>query len=157
LKYFVVGVNEYYTSKKCPVCEDFVGHVDDIRRFYCQNCEAYMHRDIMAGPNMCNAIKGHLLHQKRPRYLQPVDNEGNYPWEEEEEVNSESVVAEPSPKMTMEDEKSKCESVVTEPGPEVSMEEREEESTVYRLSVKRTASNEDQDEGSSEKAQKRAT
>ncbi|KAI8362192.1 hypothetical protein B0O80DRAFT_493206 [Mortierella sp. GBAus27b] len=31
LNYIVVGVNEYYTSKKCPVCEEFVGQVK-IRR-----------------------------------------------------------------------------------------------------------------------------
>ncbi|KAI8601276.1 hypothetical protein EDD21DRAFT_404594, partial [Dissophora ornata] len=39
-----------------------------------------MHRDIMAGHNMCNAIRGHLLNQQRPLYLQPKDIDGTYPW-----------------------------------------------------------------------------
>jgi hypothetical protein len=39
-----------------------------------------MHRDIMAGHNICNAIRGHLLEQQRPLYLQPQDNDGHYPW-----------------------------------------------------------------------------
>ena len=37
----------------------------------------------MAGHNICNVIRGHLLKQERPRYLQPKDIDGNYPWEEE--------------------------------------------------------------------------
>ncbi|KAI8596280.1 hypothetical protein EDD21DRAFT_408500, partial [Dissophora ornata] len=45
----------------------------DIRRLYCSNCKTYMHRDIMAGHNICNAIPGHLLNQQRPLYLQPKD------------------------------------------------------------------------------------
>lgn len=77
----MVGVNEYYTSKKCPVCQDFVGQVE-IRRLYCSKCKAYMHRDIMAGHNMCNVIRGHLRSQVRPLYLQPVDKDGKYPWME---------------------------------------------------------------------------
>jgi hypothetical protein len=81
LGYIVVGVNEYYTSKKCPVCEDFVGQVD-LRRLYCPKCKVFMHRDVMAGHNMCNIIQGHLLNQKRPHYLQPRDSNGKYPWED---------------------------------------------------------------------------
>ena len=77
----MVGVNEFYTSKKCPVCEEFVGQVD-MRRFYCSKCKAYMHRDVMAGHNMANVVRGHLLAQQRPCYLQPRDVDGNYPWEE---------------------------------------------------------------------------
>ena len=34
----------------------------------------------MAAHNMVIAIQGHLLHQKRPLYLQPVDEQGRYPW-----------------------------------------------------------------------------
>lgn len=79
LGYIVVGVNEYYTSKKCPVCTEFVGQVD-IRRLYCTKCQKYMHRDIMAGHNIANAVQGHLLEQQRPLYLQPVDSDGKYPW-----------------------------------------------------------------------------
>ena len=39
-----------------------------------------MHRDIMAGHNICNAIQGDLLEQQRPLCLQPKDSDGNYPW-----------------------------------------------------------------------------
>ncbi|KAG0367047.1 hypothetical protein BGZ54_004500 [Gamsiella multidivaricata] len=84
LGYIVVGVNEYYTSKKCPTCEQFVGEAE-IRRLYCKTCKTfktYMHRDVMSGHNICNVIRGYLLHQRRPAYLQPVDDSGNYPWEQ---------------------------------------------------------------------------
>ncbi|KAG9322616.1 hypothetical protein KVV02_002319 [Mortierella alpina] len=79
LGYIVVGVNEYYTSKKCPKCEEFVGQVE-IRRLFCSKCKSFMHRDIMAGHNICNAIRGHLREQQRPEYLQPVDKDGRLPW-----------------------------------------------------------------------------
>ncbi|KAG0058547.1 hypothetical protein BGZ92_007139, partial [Podila epicladia] len=95
LGYIVVGVNEYYTSKRCPDCHEFVGQVD-IRQLYCPTptCGAKIHRDVMAGHNMCNAIQGHLLHQQRPHYLQPYDKDGNYIWEMEETCSSiESMVA----------------------------------------------------------------
>jgi len=32
-----------------------------------------MHRDVMAGHNICNAVQGHLLKQQRPFHLQPMD------------------------------------------------------------------------------------
>ncbi|KAF9918726.1 hypothetical protein FBU30_011289 [Linnemannia zychae] len=35
----------------------------------------------MAGHNICNVVRSHLLKQERPRYLQPKDIDGNYPWE----------------------------------------------------------------------------
>ncbi|KAF9360179.1 hypothetical protein BGX26_010318 [Mortierella sp. AD094] len=86
LGYLVVGVNEYYTSQKCPTCEHFVARVgDDIRCYYCPNCKKYMHRDVMAGNNICNVILGHLEKQQRPKYLQPVDKYNNYPWMEPNE------------------------------------------------------------------------
>lgn len=37
---------------------------------------------------MCNIIQGHLLHQKRPHYLQPYDKNGNYIWEIEDNTHS---------------------------------------------------------------------
>ena len=85
----MVGVNEYYTSKKCPVCQDFVAQVE-IRRLYCPKCKSYMHRDIMAGHNICNAVRGHLLEQTRPLYLQPIDQDGKYPWMESTSSSSSS-------------------------------------------------------------------
>ncbi|GJJ67737.1 hypothetical protein EMPS_00083 [Entomortierella parvispora] len=81
LGYVVVGVNEFYTSKKCPGCEGFVGQVD-LRRLYCPKCKVYMHRDVMAGHNMANIVRSHLVSQQRPKYLQPVDVNGEYPWED---------------------------------------------------------------------------
>ena len=77
----MVGVNEFYTSKKCPTCEEFIGQVD-MRRFYCFSCKTYMHRDVMTGHNMVNIVRSHLLTQQRSRYLQPRDIDGNYPWKE---------------------------------------------------------------------------
>ncbi|KAF9898493.1 hypothetical protein BX616_003956 [Lobosporangium transversale] len=64
--YIVVGVNEYshYLSKKR---EKFVGQVE-IRRLYCSNCKAFMHRD-----NIYNVARDYLTHQGRSQYLQPVD------------------------------------------------------------------------------------
>ncbi|CAO3573943.1 unnamed protein product [Mortierella alpina] len=79
LGYIVVGVNEYYSSKKCPCCEQFVGEVE-YRRLYCNHCRAYFHRDVMAAENMCNVIRSYLLHQRRPLYLQPTDNKGRFLW-----------------------------------------------------------------------------
>ncbi|KAG0250483.1 hypothetical protein BG011_008318 [Mortierella polycephala] len=81
LGYIVVGVNEYYTSKKCPTCRQFVVQVE-IRKLYCKTCKTYMHRDVMAGHNICNIVRGYLMHQRRPLYLQPVDAMGNYIWEQ---------------------------------------------------------------------------
>ncbi|KAF9571209.1 hypothetical protein EC968_000857 [Mortierella alpina] len=75
----VVGVNEYYTSKMCPKCKEFVGQVD-IRRLYCSRCKIFMHRDTMAGHNVCSVIRGHMWQQQRPEYLQPVDKDGRLPW-----------------------------------------------------------------------------
>jgi hypothetical protein len=34
----------------------------------------------MASENMNNVIKGHLIHQQRPLYLQPRREDGSYPW-----------------------------------------------------------------------------
>ncbi len=76
-----MGVNEYYTSKKCPTCNDFVAQTDSIRRLYCQfHCKKYMHRDIMAAHNLCYAMRGPLEKQERPDYLQPTDANGIPLW-----------------------------------------------------------------------------
>lgn len=78
----MVGVNEYYTSKKCPVCFEFVYQVN-ICHLYCKTCESFIHHDVMAGHNICNIIQGYLMEQKRPDYLQPVDKDGRRPWQED--------------------------------------------------------------------------
>ncbi|KAF8927327.1 hypothetical protein BGZ58_010477 [Dissophora ornata] len=79
LGYIVVGINEFYTSKKCLCRHKFVAQVE-IRRFYCPVCKAYMHRDVMAAENMSNIVRGHLVYQQRPLYLQPRAAGGTYPW-----------------------------------------------------------------------------
>ncbi|KAF9965988.1 hypothetical protein BGZ65_000523, partial [Modicella reniformis] len=57
----VVGINEYYTSKRCPNCkregtesDDFVG-ITTMRRLFCRRCRTPFHRDVMAASNMTNA------------------------------------------------------------------------------------------------------
>ncbi|KAG0097641.1 hypothetical protein BGZ93_002305 [Podila epicladia] len=81
LGYLVVGVNEHYTSQKCPTCQNFVARVGkSYRRLYCETCCKKLHRDTMAAHNMCNIVLEHLLHQRRPLYLQPRRKDGTYPW-----------------------------------------------------------------------------
>ncbi|KAF9572130.1 hypothetical protein EC968_010216 [Mortierella alpina] len=79
LGYLVVGLNEFYTSKKCPDCHNFAAQVT-LRQLYCPHCRVYFHRDVMAGNNLCNVIDGHLLTGHRPQYLQLVNVDGGYPW-----------------------------------------------------------------------------
>ncbi|KAF8975442.1 hypothetical protein BGZ46_009125 [Entomortierella lignicola] len=83
LGYIVVGLQEYYTSKKCPRCEQFVAQVT-IRQLYCRNCPQgrYHHRDVMAAENMSNLARSYLLNQVRPDYLHPVTADGRMPWKE---------------------------------------------------------------------------
>ncbi|KAF8929937.1 hypothetical protein BGZ47_000819 [Haplosporangium gracile] len=79
LGYIVVGLNEYYTSKKCPHCGLFVAQVT-LRRLFCPHCHVYHHRDIMGAENMANIVQGYLIDQERPEYLQPVASDGSLPW-----------------------------------------------------------------------------
>ncbi|KAG0241900.1 hypothetical protein BGX31_000757, partial [Mortierella sp. GBA43] len=88
LGYLVIGVNEFYTSKKCPTCQQFVAQTESIRRLYCSHCKKYMHRDVMAANNIVNILRGHVEHQQRPLYLHPVDKDGHYPWLERGENNT---------------------------------------------------------------------
>lgn len=77
----MVGINEYYTSQKCPCCHNFVARVGrSFRRLYCKTCRKKFHRDTMAAHNMCNIVQERLLHQRRPLYLQPRRQDGTYPW-----------------------------------------------------------------------------
>ncbi|CAO3682317.1 unnamed protein product [Umbelopsis vinacea] len=69
LGYTVVDVDEFYTSKKCRCCQDFVGYVN-IRRLYCPRCRKLFHRDIMAAENIAVAAKAWLVDFKRPEYLE---------------------------------------------------------------------------------------
>ncbi|KAF8920072.1 hypothetical protein BGZ58_004460 [Dissophora ornata] len=69
LGYLVIGVHEYYTSKKCPRCLQFVAQTKSIRRLYCTYCKKSMHRDVLAGHNIVNILKSHVEKQERPLYL----------------------------------------------------------------------------------------
>ncbi|KAG0031303.1 hypothetical protein BGZ82_007040 [Podila clonocystis] len=80
LGYIVVGVNEYYSSKTRLTSHGLVDQMESIRRLFCSNCKRFMHRDVVAGQNICNAVVGHLEHQRRSLYLQPVTANGSYPW-----------------------------------------------------------------------------
>lgn len=80
-------MNEYFTSKKCPGCKQFVAQTENIRRFYCGSCGKYMHRDIMAGHNMVNILRSYVEDQERPDYLHPVDENGTFPWKKQDSKN----------------------------------------------------------------------
>ncbi|KAF9996824.1 hypothetical protein BGZ79_009439 [Entomortierella chlamydospora] len=80
LDYLVIGINEYYTSKKCPTCLDFVCSTSDWRTLYCKNCKCFRQRDTMASDNMNAIVKSYLTDQKRPLHLQPRRQDGSYPW-----------------------------------------------------------------------------
>ncbi|KAG9071275.1 hypothetical protein KI688_008821 [Linnemannia hyalina] len=79
LGYLAVGLNGYYTSKKCPYCGLCVAQVT-FRRFFCPTCHVYHHRDVMAAVNMANLVRGYLEKQQRPEHLQPVAPDGSLPW-----------------------------------------------------------------------------
>ncbi|TPX42781.1 hypothetical protein SeMB42_g04997 [Synchytrium endobioticum] len=76
LGYTIVGVNEYYTSKKCPCCTEFV-EMPAMRRLYCRGCNKWYHRDVMAADNMVNIVRGYLEHDERPAYLKPPPKDKN--------------------------------------------------------------------------------
>ncbi|TPX47709.1 hypothetical protein SeLEV6574_g02521 [Synchytrium endobioticum] len=79
LKYFVnrvsslglriVGVDEYFPSKKCPRCGLFV-EMMTLRSLYCRGCHMYYHRDEMAGENTVNVVMEYVKSGDRPEYLQ---------------------------------------------------------------------------------------
>ena len=75
----MVGVNEYYTSKKCPRCHRFLYQIN-IRRLACAHCCSRVHRDIIGAHNIANAARQQLTNFTRPDYLQPTDEHGNCLW-----------------------------------------------------------------------------
>ncbi|KAG9321106.1 hypothetical protein KVV02_007335 [Mortierella alpina] len=87
----VVGINEYYTSQRCPfhspvdpanTCDHgFVARVHT-RRAYCSKGHMYFHRDSLACQNMLRATATHVSLQKRPWFLQPLDDDGVPLWDE---------------------------------------------------------------------------
>ncbi|KAG0322448.1 hypothetical protein BG000_002906 [Podila horticola] len=91
----VTGINEYYTSQKCPLddpvdlanpCEHgFIARCNT-RRCYCAKCCMFFHRDVMACQNMIRAAQGHLTQQQRPLYLQPMDDNGDPVWLQDNEA-----------------------------------------------------------------------
>ncbi|KAG0307490.1 hypothetical protein BGZ97_000378, partial [Linnemannia gamsii] len=90
LGYVVVGLNEFYTFKKCPRCKEFVAQVT-MRSFYCFGCQVYHHRDVMAAHNMTNIVLERLEKQQRPDCLQPINADGAYPWKASPDTGSSST------------------------------------------------------------------
>ncbi|KAF9964235.1 hypothetical protein BGZ70_006739 [Mortierella alpina] len=91
LGYVVCDIDEFYTSKRCPRCENFAGQVT-IRRLYCPSptCQSYVHRDILGGHNIANIAKYRLTHGERPLYLQPIDSQGRHLWTNSGEISTSS-------------------------------------------------------------------
>lgn len=87
-----MGVNEHYTSKKCPNCRNFVCQVK-IRILYCTTCLTYFHRDVLAGNNIANILQSHVQRQERPHYLQPVDEQGRLIWSQPVNIASTSTAS----------------------------------------------------------------
>ncbi|KAF9312902.1 hypothetical protein BG003_005821 [Podila horticola] len=89
LGYVVLGIDEYYTSRRCPSCkcsgsdaQDFVGYIG-FRRTYCPSCHTWFHRDLLAASNMVEAGRYYLQHLSRPVHLLPISKEGKWvynPW-----------------------------------------------------------------------------
>ncbi|KAG0348480.1 hypothetical protein BG004_005092 [Podila humilis] len=93
----VTGINEYYSSQKCPLndpvnpddpCDHGFIARKNTRRCYCTKCWMYFHRDIMAAQNMIRTAQGHLVQQGRPVYLQPTDGDGNLLWQQENTIEN---------------------------------------------------------------------
>ncbi|CAO3676652.1 unnamed protein product [Umbelopsis ramanniana] len=76
LGYLVVGVDEFYTSKKCPCCQEFVGQVN-IRRLYCPKCQKVFHRDTMVGQNIAKVALTQITEFRRPGYLTAPSGEAS--------------------------------------------------------------------------------
>ena len=68
LGYRVLGVDEYFTSQKCPCCKQQTESIG-IRVKYCRGCHKFFHRDVMAGENMVNAAQLIVETGERPEYL----------------------------------------------------------------------------------------
>ncbi|KAF9582289.1 hypothetical protein BGW38_000400 [Lunasporangiospora selenospora] len=65
-----MSVSEIGFGLLCPKCEDL----------FCPQCKKFMHRDAMAGYNICKVMRGHTEKGERPDYLQSFGDDGNYPW-----------------------------------------------------------------------------
>ncbi|KAF9126349.1 hypothetical protein BG015_004706, partial [Linnemannia schmuckeri] len=87
----VVGINEYFTSKKCPICLQFVCQVN-IRRLIAYTV-SNMYIAMFAAHYMCNIVKGYLMYHRGLLYLQPADKDGNYLWMESD---GDSACSEPT-------------------------------------------------------------
>ncbi|KAG0276041.1 hypothetical protein BGZ96_003493, partial [Linnemannia gamsii] len=83
LGYVVCGINDFYTSKRCPECRNFVWTTTNWRSLWCSTCKVIWQRDIMAAKNMCKATESYLSHHCRPLYLQPQRADGTYPWKDQ--------------------------------------------------------------------------
>ncbi|KAG0272933.1 small nuclear RNA activating complex, polypeptide 3 [Linnemannia exigua] len=98
------GKSTSHMCRMCKINKAFYVTVDDRLAgetpcYFCEQCYDRFHYDLdgnilyddfrslctgtlWAGHNMCDIVKTHLLTRTRPLYLQPVDDEGHYPWME---------------------------------------------------------------------------
>jgi hypothetical protein len=75
----VVGVDEFYTSQKCPRCLSRLYEVDR-RVKYCEECRMFFNRDNAAAQNMCTLTIMRANKQTRPPQLKmPTDAELGIP------------------------------------------------------------------------------
>ena len=75
----VVGVNEYYTSQKCPRCLSRLYEVDR-RVKYCEECRMFFNRDNAAAQNISTLVIMRANKQPRPpQLMEPSDAELGIP------------------------------------------------------------------------------
>ncbi|KAG0222052.1 hypothetical protein BGW41_006261, partial [Actinomortierella wolfii] len=67
--YVVIGVNEYYSSKKCPAALGLWQGTKSMRCQYRGTYQEVVHRDAMAGHSLCNVMRVRLEKGERPDYL----------------------------------------------------------------------------------------
>jgi hypothetical protein len=66
----VVGINEYYTSQKCPSCGAFLFDVIGKDRVkYCETCNKCLNRDNAAAENICSLTILKANGKPRPAHL----------------------------------------------------------------------------------------
>ena len=73
--YTVIVIDEYYTSKKCPKCFDWLQQTTDIRHYNCSNSQCkrsddgggmQVNKDISASFNIALIFVHLLIHGTRP-------------------------------------------------------------------------------------------
>ncbi|KAF9217482.1 hypothetical protein BGZ59_003810 [Podila verticillata] len=75
LGYTIVGVNEFWTSAKCPrpQCNSFLRNVGRARSKYCGSCRMHFDRDAVGSENIAWIGDSQIRHQCRPPKFKPPD------------------------------------------------------------------------------------